>query len=81
MILKILLENLDFSIEKIDFSIEKIKNFNFFWISKFSKSFFSKKKQTFFDEFFFLPQVMWGLQGFMLRVVWESICTAAPKDL
>ena len=53
MILKILLENLDFSIEKIDFSIEKLKIFDFFWISKFSKSFFSKKKKRFSINFFF----------------------------
>ena len=91
MILKILLENLDFSIEKIDFSIEKIEIFVFFpkIIILFSiffeieifKIIFLQEKKKFFDQFFFLAQVMWGLQGFMLRVVWESLLRAAPPYL
>ena len=55
--------------------------FDFFWISKFSKSFFSKKKKRFSINFFFLPPVMWGLQGFMRSEVWESAARAAPPVL
>ena len=62
MILKILLENLDFSIEKIDFSIEKIEIFVFspkinilfsifFEIEIFKIIFLQEKK--FFDQIFF----------------------------
>ena len=63
MILKILLENLDFSIEKIDFSIEKIKIFVFspkiiilfsiFFEIEIFKIIFLQEKKKFFDQFFF----------------------------
>ena len=91
MILKILLENLDFSIEKIDFSIEKIEIFVFspkinilfsiFFEIEIFKIIFLQEKKKFFDQFFFLPQVMWGLQGFMRSEVWESARRAAPPIL
>ena len=82
MILKILLENLDFSIEKIDFSIEKIEIFVFspkinilfsifFEIKMFKIIFLQEKKSI---RIFFLAQSMSILQGFMLRIVWESLC-------
>ena len=48
---------------------------------KIFKIIFLQEKKKFFDQFFFLAQVMWGLQGFMLRVVWESQCRAPPPDL
>ena len=63
MILKILLENLDFSIEKIDFSIEKIEIFVFspkinilfsifFEIEIFKIIFLQEKKKVFRSIFF-----------------------------
>ena len=91
MILKILLENLDFSIEKIDFSIEKIEIFVFspkinilfsiFFEIEIFKIIFLQEKKKFFDQFFFLPQMMSILQGFMLRVVWESLSGDGPGFL
>ena len=65
-----------FSIEKSIFSMEKSR-----FSSKHFKIIFLQEKKEFFDQKISLPQVMWGLQGFMRRKVWESPGSPAPKDL
>ena len=65
---------------KFDFSIEKVNIFDFFDDKKFQNHFL-QEKLLLFDTDFFLPQNSLVLQGFMLRVAWESLSSAPPKDL